>query len=227
MRQRGRRFRPGLNAGLGKDDTIYAKVAGRVDSRTTAPMAASLAFCREFVSPEVSDTERVERSGLTPRRPELMFVDQVDVDVAAATVATAALHFGARNSSLAAGRVAETVDQAVRSGRRSRHTNTLISYRFHREFTAGRGQHGMGRTARVTPAQTWNCGPDRDDRLRKDRRFRRPTRLLADLAAEGERVVVAKGGRGGFGNAHFATSTNRAPRKDQPGQLGEHKEPAS
>ena len=107
----------------------------------------------------------------------------------------------------------------------SPHTNTLINYRFHPEFTADRGGHGegsnrTGRTAKdlelAVPIGTlvYEKTGDPDE----------PHRLLADLAEEGQRVLVARGGRGGLGNAQFATSTNRAPRKVQPGEPGEVKD---
>ena len=106
----------------------------------------------------------------------------------------------------------------------SPHTNTLINYRFHPEFSAERGEHGQGsnRTGRngenlelAVPVGTLVYEKTGD--------LEHPLRLLADLAEEGQRVLVAKGGRGGLGNAHFATSTNRAPRKVQPGEEGEIK----
>jgi GTPase len=107
----------------------------------------------------------------------------------------------------------------------SPHTNTLINYRFHPEFSAERGEHGQGSN---------RTGADGDDLelavpigtlvYEKTGDAEHPLRLLADLAQEGQRVLVAKGGRGGMGNARFATSTNRAPRKVQPGEAGEIKD---
>jgi GTPase len=106
----------------------------------------------------------------------------------------------------------------------SPHINTLINFRFHPEFAAERGEHGMGSNC------TGHGGADLVldvpigtlvyERLTDGDS---PYRLLADLAEEGQRVLVAKGGRGGMGNARFATSTNRAPRKVQPGEPGEIK----
>jgi GTPase len=102
----------------------------------------------------------------------------------------------------------------------SPHTNTLINYRFHPEFAAERGEHGQGSN------RTGHTGEDLELAVpigtlvyEKD-----PLRLLADLAEEGQRLLVARGGRGGLGNARFATSTNRAPRKVQPGEPGEIKD---
>src|SRR5688572_18875176 len=87
--------------------------------------------------------------------------------------------------------------------------NTLVDFRFHPEFKAGRGRHGEGsnRTGHsaddleiAVPIGTLVFGKDADgDGLQ----------LLGDLAEEGERLLVAKGGRGGRGNACFVSSTNR------------------
>src|ERR1700736_1025818 len=107
----------------------------------------------------------------------------------------------------------------------SPHTNSLINFRFPPEFTPERGQHGMGSNC------TGHGGADLELAVpigtlvyEKTGDPRRPWQLLADLAIDGQRVLVAKGGRGGMGNARFATSTNRAPRRVQPGLPGEVKD---
>jgi GTP-binding protein len=100
------------------------------------------------------------------------------------------------------------------------HRNTLVDFRFHPEFEAGRGRHGEGSN---------RSGQKADDLVIEvpvgtlvfERHAESEPVLLADLAEAGQRVLVARGGRGGLGNAHFATSTNRAPRKVQPGEPGE------
>jgi len=108
----------------------------------------------------------------------------------------------------------------------SPHINTLINFRFHPEFSAERGEHGMGSNCTghggadlelQVPIGTLIYEKTTDD---GEQRYA----LLADLAEEGQRVLVAKGGRGGLGNARFASSTNRAPRKVQPGEPGEIKD---
>src|SRR5215831_10432729 len=106
----------------------------------------------------------------------------------------------------------------------SPHTNTLINYRFHPEFDAERGQHGQGSN------RTGHAGADLELAVpigtlvyEKSADGDAPAQLLADLAHEGDRVLVARGGRGGMGNARFATSTNRAPRRVEPGEEGEEK----
>ncbi|HEV3057058.1 MAG TPA: GTPase ObgE [Vicinamibacterales bacterium] len=107
----------------------------------------------------------------------------------------------------------------------SPHINTLINFRFHPEFSADRGRHGEGSN------RTGQTGDDLELAVpigtlvyEKTGDPDQPARLLADLAEPGQRVLVAKGGRGGLGNAHFASSTNRAPRKVQPGEPGEIKD---
>ena len=107
----------------------------------------------------------------------------------------------------------------------SPHTNTLISYRFHPEFSAGRGVHGMGSNCTGANGEDLELAvPIGTLIYEKTADPEHPLKLIADLATEGQRVLVAKGGRGGMGNARFASSTNRAPRKTQPGEDGEIKD---
>ncbi|HEV2957769.1 MAG TPA: GTPase ObgE [Xanthobacteraceae bacterium] len=97
--------------------------------------------------------------------------------------------------------------------------NTLIDYRYQQHFKAQRGGNGMGKDragangadlALKVPAGTQIYDEDGET-------------LLADLMRVGDRAVLARGGNGGFGNAHFKSSTNRAPRKANPGQPGEER----
>ena len=112
----------------------------------------------------------------------------------------------------------------------SSHKNTLVDFRFHPLFEARGGQHGQGSN------RTGHSAEDLDIQvpvgtlvLEKDVASESvgqqalPPRLLADLTEEGQRVLVAKGGRGGRGNARFVSSTNRAPRRVEPGESGEER----
>ncbi len=103
----------------------------------------------------------------------------------------------------------------------SPHQNTLVTYRFHPEFTAERGQHGQGsnRTGKNGEDLVLEVPPGTVAYDNANGELI----PLADLSAAGERVLVAQGGRGGRGNAAFATSTNRAPRRTEPGQPGEQR----
>jgi GTP-binding protein len=97
--------------------------------------------------------------------------------------------------------------------------NTLIDYRYQQHFKAEKGHHGMGAnrsgasgkdTVLRVPVGTQIFEDDQET-------------LVADLTVPGQRVVLAKGGDGGFGNAHFKSATNRAPRKSTPGYPGEER----
>ena len=104
------------------------------------------------------------------------------------------------------GQVAEAVDGL----------NTLIDFRYQQHFFAKSGQHGMG--AQRTGASGDDIVlkvPAGTEILDEDQET-----VIADLTHAGQRVLLARGGNGGFGNLHFKTSTNRAPRRANPGQEG-------
>jgi len=95
--------------------------------------------------------------------------------------------------------------------------NTLIDYRYQQHFKAKRGGHGMGKDRHgANGADAVLKVPVGTQVYEEDGET-----LLADLTEVGQRVVIARGGNGGFGNAYFKSSTNRAPRRANPGQPGE------
>ncbi|HYO62440.1 MAG TPA: GTPase ObgE [Pyrinomonadaceae bacterium] len=98
--------------------------------------------------------------------------------------------------------------------------NTLLHLRYNPEHKAGRGRHGEGSN------RTGSEGEDVTVRVPVGTQvFDGETGVLyCDLSEHGQRWLAAKGGRGGFGNSHFATSTNRAPRYHQEGSPGEERE---
>jgi GTP-binding protein len=95
--------------------------------------------------------------------------------------------------------------------------NTLIDYRYQQHFKAKNGGAGMGKDRQgANGAEVVLKVPAGTQVYAED-----GTSLLADLTKVGQRAMLARGGNGGFGNAHFKTSTNRAPRHANPGQPGE------
>jgi GTP-binding protein len=99
-------------------------------------------------------------------------------------------------------------------------TNNLVDYKFKSHWKGGRGEHGQGK--------------DCNGKEGRDAELRLPLgtvvtdtstgRVVAELVEDGQRVILCKGGNGGWGNTHFKTSTNRAPSRANPGQVGEHGE---
>ncbi len=97
--------------------------------------------------------------------------------------------------------------------------NTLVDFRHQRTFKAQRGENGMG-------AQMYGKGGE-------DIEIRVPVgtvitnvdtdEIIGDLTAHGQRLLVAQGGRGGLGNMHFKSSTNRTPRRSTPGSEGDER----
>jgi len=97
--------------------------------------------------------------------------------------------------------------------------NTLIDYRFQQHVAARNGGHGMGKEmAGANGSDAVLKVPVGTQIFEDDNET-----LIADLDRPGARVLLAKGGNGGFGNAHFKSSTNQAPRRANPGQPGEEK----
>jgi GTP-binding protein len=98
--------------------------------------------------------------------------------------------------------------------------NTLLHIHHRRIISAERGAHGQG-SNKTGAGGSDTVVPVPPGTLIRDLAS---GRVLGDLVDEGQQLIVARGGRGGRGNARFKTATNRAPRRAEPGGQGEHRE---
>ncbi|MEZ5994345.1 MAG: GTPase ObgE [Hyphomonadaceae bacterium] len=97
--------------------------------------------------------------------------------------------------------------------------NTLIDYRFQQHFKGATGGHGMGQNRHGADGESITLRvPTGTQVLEEDKET-----LIADLSEPGMRVLLARGGNGGFGNAYFKSSVNQAPRHANPGLPGEER----
>lgn len=103
--------------------------------------------------------------------------------------------------------------------RASRELNTLLDLRYKKEYRAQRGEHGKGSNMHgkdgldlIVPVPVGTLLKDAES-----------GQTIADLDRDGAEVIAARAGRGGLGNANFATSTRQAPRHAQPGEPGEER----
>jgi GTP-binding protein len=153
-----------------------------------------------------------------------MFVDEVDINVSAGDGGRGCLSF----------RREKFVPRGGPDGgdgghggsvyvQSSSHKNTLIDFRFHPELEADRGRHGQGANKTGRSANDLTIKVPVGTLVYEKPPHGDPPSLLADLATEDAQVLVAKGGRGGRGNARFVSSTNRAPRRTEPGESGEQR----
>ena len=97
--------------------------------------------------------------------------------------------------------------------------NTLIDYRYQQHFKAPTGTHGMGKDRHGANAEDVVLRVPVGTQVFEDDN----ETLIADMTTVGQRVVLLSGGNGGFGNAHFKTSSNQAPRHANPGLEGVEK----
>ena len=97
--------------------------------------------------------------------------------------------------------------------------NTLIDFRYKQHFRAKRGRHGQGAQRSGANASDLVVKVPLGTQLFEEDH----ETLIADVTEPGQRVVLAEGGGGGYGNSHYKSSTNRAPRRADPGQDGQER----
>ena len=212
VRQRGTRFRPGPGTGLGRDDTIFAMREGTVEfSRSGEKRFISVAEAAEPPKPSNS---------LFSTRSAIVFHDRARIQVQAGRGGDGGLSFrrekhvpkggpdggdGGRG-----GDVVAVASAALRD---------LSNFRGRTWFRAGRGEPGRGARKHGADGETIELEVPVGTQI-----FGAEGDLIADLAQPDARVVLARGGNGGRGNARFATPTRQTPRFAEVGEPPEEAE---
>ena len=229
VRQRGTKWHPGKNVGLGRDYTIYAMIEGRVKFKERDGRVFISVDAVEPVAAEpVAAAGRVTHSPTVRRRgapsgpgPVMRFLDSAKIWVQSG-------HGGAGAASFRREKFIEFGGPNGGDGGRGGHViavadpdlNTLIDFRYRQHFKAEPrpGRH-EARSAPARAARTSACACRSAPRSTpRTARPCSPTSLTP-----GQEVVICRGGDGGRGNVHFKTSTNRAPRRAEPGWPGEER----
>jgi GTP-binding protein len=147
-----------------------------------------------------------------------MFIDRAEIEVAAGTGGSGAEAFrretGVPRGGPSGGDGGKGGDVILEADPQ---LSTLLDYTYQRHYRAERGQHGQGKN---------RTGRDGEDVVLKVprgtiARDAHTGEVLGELLVTGDRLVVARGGRGGRGNARFATPTRQAPTRWEPGEEGE------
>ena len=153
-----------------------------------------------------------------------MFVDEVDIHVTAGNGGRGCLSFrrekfvprgGPDGGDGGAGGSVYIIATAAK--------NTLVDFRFHPEFKARSGEGGQGKNRSGYTADDLEIEVPIGTLVFQKDVEGDEWHQVADLTELGQKVLVAKGGRGGWGNSRYVSSTNRAPRRTQPGEPGEER----
>ena len=95
--------------------------------------------------------------------------------------------------------------------------NTLIDYKYKNQFKAKKGEHGKGRNKTGASGKNIVIKVPIGTQIFNQKN----NELITDITEDSQEITLAKGGKGGFGNTHFKSSTNKAPRKSTAGESGE------
>ena len=205
VRQRGTKIFPGKHVGMGKDHSLFSLIKGKVEFKKTKSD-------RTLVSVKPNSKSTSKKCCI------MKFLHQAKIYVNAGDGGSGSpsfrrekfIEFGGPD-----GGDGGTGGSVILISERN--LNTLIDYRYQQHFKAERGQDGKGKN------QTGRDGnniylkvPIGTQIFEEDNKT-----LIYDFKKEKEEFIVACGGRGGFGNTKFKSSTNRAPKKFTKGYIGE------